>query len=97
MTNDTTNYVLNEQMLVKKHQIVRFIDFINCSKGGFEDFAVLVKLIMEKSERHTTAYTLAAITLDKINMWSDVCLEERNFLKEFSPELAKEFEEELTQ
>lgn len=77
------------QVQISEHQLGRFIEFINNAEEGFCALETLVRLIMEKSERHTTAYTLASITWDKLDDWATACHEEVEYFKQHSPKAAK--------
>ena len=77
------------QVQISEHQLERFIEFINNAEDGFCALETLVRLIMEKSEKHTTAYTLAAITWDKLDDWVTACHEEVEYFKQHSPKAAK--------
>ena len=60
--SNITHIAEANQVQIGQHQLERFVDFINNAEEGFSALETLVRLIMEKSEKHTTAYTLAAIT-----------------------------------
>lgn len=83
------------QVQISEHQLWRFIEFINNAEDGFCALETLVRLIMEKSEKHTTAYTLAAITWDKLDDWVTACHEEVEYFKQHSPKAAKLVLQEL--
>ena len=65
--SNITHITEANQVQISEHQLERFVDFINNAEEGFSALETLVRLIMEKSEKHTTAYTLAAITRDKLD------------------------------
>ena len=74
--SNITHITEANQVQISQHQLERFVDFINNAENGFSALETLVRLIMEKSEKHTTAYTLASITWDKLDDWATVCHEE---------------------
>jgi virulence-associated protein VapD len=87
--SNITQFSQGKQVEISEHQLERFLDFIDSAEDGFNSLQTLVRLIMEKSEKHTTAYTLAAITWDKLDDWMSACHEEVKFFKEHSPKVAK--------
>lgn len=86
--SNITHITEANQVQISEHQLERFVDFINNAEEGFSALETLVRLIMEKSEKHTTAYTLAAITWDKLDDWATVCHEEIIYFKQHSPKAA---------
>ena len=86
--SNITHFSKGKQVQFSQHQLERFVDFINNAENGFSALETLVRLIMEKSEKHTTAYTLAAITWDKLDDWATVCHEEIRYFKQHSPKAA---------
>lgn len=86
--SNITHITEANQVQISEHQLERFVDFINNAEEGFSALETLVRLIMEKSEKHTTAYTLAAITWDKLDDWATVCHEEIRYFKQHSPKAA---------
>ena len=87
--SNITHITEANQVQISQHQLERSVDFINNAKNGFSDLQTLVTLIMEKSEKHTTAYTLASITWDHLNKWVDECCEEVAYFEQHSPKAAK--------
>lgn len=87
--SNITHITEANQVQISEHQLERFVDFINNAEKGFSDLQTLVTLIMEKSEKHTTAYTLASITWDHLNKWVDECCEEVTYFEQHSPKAAK--------
>ena len=87
--SNITHITEANQVQISEHQLERFVDFINNAENGFSDLQTLVTLIMEKSEKHTTAYTLASITWDHLNKWVDECCEEVAYFEQHSPKAAK--------
>lgn len=87
--SNITHITEANQVQISQHQLERFVDFINNAENGFSDLQTLVTLIMEKSEKHTTAYTLASITWDHLNKWVDECCEEVAYFEQHSPKAAK--------
>lgn len=87
--SNITHITEANQVQISQHQLERFVDFINNAENGFSDLQTLVTLIMEKSEKHTTAYTLASITWDHLNKWVDECCEEVAYFEKHSPKAAK--------
>jgi len=67
---------------------VTMSNITHITEEGFSALETLVRLIMEKSEKHTTAYTLAAITWDKLDDWVSACHEEIGYFKQHSPKVA---------
>ena len=86
--SNITHIAEANQVQISEHQLERFVDFINNAEEGFSALETLVRLIMEKSEKHTTAYTLAAITWDKLDDWVGACHEEIGYFKQHSPKVA---------
>ena len=86
--SNITHIAEANQVQISEHQLERFVDFINNAEEGFSALETLVRLIMEKSEKHTTAYTLASITWDKLDDWATVCHEEIRYFKQHSPKAA---------
>lgn len=86
--SNITHITEANQVQISEHQLERFVDFINNAEEGFSALETLVRLIMEKSEKHTTAYTLAAITWDKLDDWVSACHEEIGYFKQNSPKAA---------
>ena len=86
--SNITHITEANQVQISEHQLERFVDFINNAEEGFSALETLVRLIMEKSEKHTTAYTLAAITWDKLDDWVSACHEEIGYFKQHSPKAA---------
>ena len=87
--SNITHITQANQVQISEHQLGRFIEFINNAEEGFCALETLVRLIMEKSEKHTTAYTLASITWDKLDDWATACHEEVEYFKQHSPKAAK--------
>ena len=86
--SNITHITEANQVQISEHQLERFVEFINNAEEGFSALETLVRLIMEKSEKHTTAYTLAAITWDKLDDWVTACHEEIGYFKQHSPKAA---------
>lgn len=86
--SNITHITEANQVQISEHQLERFVDFINNAEEGFSALETLVRLIMEKSEKHTTAYTLAAITWDKLDDRVSACHEEIGYFKQHSPKAA---------
>lgn len=86
--SNITHITEANQVQISQHQLERFVDFINNAEEGFSALETLVRLIMEKSEKHTTAYTLASITWDKLDDWATACNEEIGYFKQHSPKAA---------
>lgn len=86
--SNITHITEANQVQISEHQLERFVEFINNAEDGFDSLQTLVYLIMEKSEKHTTAYTLAAITWDKLDDWVSACHEEIGYFKQHSPKAA---------
>ena len=86
--SNITHITEANQVQISEHQLERFVEFINNAEEGFSALETLVRLIMEKSEKHTTAYTLAAITWDKLDDWVGACHEEIGYFKQHSPKVA---------
>ena len=86
--SNITHIADGKQVQISEQQLERFIDFINNAEESFNSLEVMVRLIMEKSEKHTTAYTLASITWDKLDDWMTMCHEEVAHFKQHSPKAA---------
>ena len=86
--SNITHIADGKQVQISEQQLERFIDFINNAEESFNSLEVMVRLIMEKSEKHTTAYTLASITWDKLDDWRAMCHEEVAHFKQHSPKAA---------
>ena len=96
MSHSVTQIVAEKHIAIKSHQVSRLLAFINMAHKSFQELQTLATLIGEKSEAHTTAHTLSAITSDKLDQWQEYCDDELNFFREFSPELIAEFDKELS-
>lgn len=86
--SNITHIADGKQVQISEQQLERFVDFINNAEESFNSLEVMVRLIMEKSEKHTTAYTLASITWDKLEDWMTMCHEEVAHFKQHSPKAA---------
>lgn len=86
--SNITHIADGKQVQISEQQLERFVDFINNAEESFNSLEVMVRLIMEKSEKHTTAYTLASITWDKLDDWMTMCHEEVAHFKQHSPKAA---------
>lgn len=86
--SNITHIAEANQVQISEQQLERFVDFINNAEESFNSLEVTVRLIMEKSEKHTTAYTLASITWDKLDDWMTMCHEEVAHFKKHSPKAA---------
>ena len=86
--SNITHIADGKQVQISEQQLERFVDFINNAEESFNSLQVMVRLIMEKSEKHTTAYTLASITWDKLDDWMTMCHEEVAHFKQHSPKAA---------
>ena len=86
--SNITHIADSKQVQISEQQLERFVDFINNAEESFNSLEVMVRLIMEKSEKHTTAYTLASITWDKLDDWMTMCHEEVAHFKQHSPKAA---------
>ena len=86
--SNITHITQANQVQISEHQLGRFVEFIENTENGFDSLQTLVRLIMEKSERHTTAYTLASITWDKLDDWMTACHKEVEYFKQHSPKVA---------
>ena len=86
--SNITHIADGKQVQISEHQLKRFVDFINNAEESFNSLEVMVRLIMEKSEQHTTAYTLASIIWDKLDDWMTMCHEEVRHFKQHSPKAA---------
>ena len=86
--SNITHIADGKQVQISEQQLERFVDFINNAEESFNSLEVMVRLIMEKSEKHTTAYTLASITWDKLGDWMTMCHEEVAHFKQHSPKAA---------
>ena len=86
--SNITHITEANQVQISEQQLERFVDFINNAEESFNSLEVMVRLIMEKSEKHTTAYTLASITWDKLDDWMTMCHEEVAHFKQHSPKAA---------
>ncbi|MFB5706615.1 hypothetical protein [Acinetobacter radioresistens] len=87
--SNITHITEANQVQISEHQLGRFVDFINNAEQSFNDLQTLVGLIMEKSEKHTTAFTLASITWDKLDDWMTECYRELQYFEQHSPKVAK--------
>ena len=93
MTN-ITNFQQGKQVQISEHQLLRLLDFIRVANNKFGELQALASVIAEKSSKHSTAETLARLAFGIANNSQDECLEEFEFFKEFSPQLASLFAEE---
>ena len=92
--SNITHFSKGKQVQISEHQLLRLLDSIRTAKFRFAELQVLASVIAEKSSKHSTAETLARLESGIANNSQDECLEEFEFFKEFSPQLASLFAEE---
>ena len=94
MTN-ITNFQQGKQVQISEHQLLRLLDFIRVANNKFGELQALTGVIAEKCDEHSISQTLARLASGIANNSQDECLEEFEFFKEQSPQLASIFAEEL--
>lgn len=93
--SNITHFSKGKQVQISEHQLLRLLESIRTAKFRFAELQALAGVIAEKSNKHSTAETLARLASGIANDSQDDCLEEFEFFKEFSPQLASLFAEEL--
>ena len=93
--SNITHFSKGKQVQISEHQLLRLLESIRTAKFRFAELQALAGVIAEKSSKHSTAETLARLASGIANDSQDECLEEFEFLKEHSPQLASLFVEEL--
>jgi hypothetical protein len=93
--SNITHFSNGKQVQVSEHQLLRLLESIRNAKIRFAELQALAGVIAEKSSKHSTTETLARLASEIANISEDDCLEEFKFFKEFSPQLASLFAEEL--
>ena len=94
MTN-ITNSQQGKQVQISEHQLLRLLDFIRVANNKFGELQALTGVIAEKCDEHSISQTLARLAFGIANNSQDECLEEFEFFKQYSPQLASLFAEEL--
>lgn len=92
--SNITHFSKGKQVQISEHQLLRLLESIRTAKFRFAELQALAGVIAEKSSKHSTAETLARLASGIVNNSQDECLEEFEFFKEFSPQLASLFAEE---
>ena len=93
--SNITHFSKGKQVQISEHQLLRLLESIRTAKFRFAELQALAGVIAEKSSKHSTAETLARLASGIANNSQDECLEEFEFFKESSPQLASLFVEEL--
>ena len=93
--SNITHITEANQVQISEHQLLRLLESIRTAKFRFSELQALAGVIAEKSSKHSTAETLARLASGIANNSQDECLEEFEFFKESSPQLASLFVEEL--
>lgn len=93
--SNITHFSKGKQVQISEHQLLRLLESIRTAKYRFAELQALAGVIAEKSSKHSTAETLARLASRIANDSQDECLEGFEFFKEFSPQLASLFAEEL--
>ena len=93
--SNITHFSKGKQVQISEHQLLRLLESIRTAKFRFAELQALAGVIAEKSSKHSTAETLARLASGIANNSQDECLEEFEFFKEYSPQLASLFAEEL--
>ena len=89
--SNITHFSKGKQVQISEHQLLRLLESIRTAKYRF----AVAGVIAEKSSKHSTAETLARLASGIANDSQDECLEEFEFFKQYSPQLASLFAEEL--
>ncbi|GEM_PF-2142975 len=92
--SNITHFSKGKQVQISEHQLLRLLESIRTAKFRFAELQALASVIAEKSSKHSTSETLARLASGIANNSQDECLEEFEFFKEFSPQLASLFAEE---
>ena len=93
--SNITHFSKGKQVQISEHQLLRLLESIRTAKYRFAELQALAGVIAEKSSKHSTAETLARLASGIANDSQDECLEEFEFFKEHSPQLASLFAEGL--
>ena len=93
--SNITHFSKGKQVQISEHQLLRLLESIRTAKYRFAELQALAGVIAEKSSKHPTAETLARLASGTANDSQDECLEEFEFFKQYSPQLASLFVEEL--
>ena len=93
--SNITHFSKGKQVQISEHQLLRLLESIRTAKYRFAELQALAGVIAEKSSKHSTAETLARLASGIANDSQDECLEEFEFFKQYSPQLASLFVEEL--
>lgn len=93
--SNITHFSKGKQVQISEHQLLRLLESIRTAKYRFAELQALAGVIAEKSSKHSIAETLARLASGIANDSQDECLEEFEFFKEHSPQLASLFVEEL--
>ena len=93
--SNITHITEANQVQISEHQLLRLLESIRTAKYRFAELQALAGVIAEKSSKHSIAETLARLASGIANDSQDECLEEFEFFKEHSPQLASLFAEEL--
>ena len=92
--SNITHFSKGKQVQISEHQLLHLLESIRTAKYRFAELQALAGVIAEKSSKHSTAETLARLASGIANDSQDECLEEFEFFKEYSPQLASLFAEE---
>ena len=92
--SNITHFSKGKQVQISEHQLLRLLESIRAAKFRFAELQALAGVIAEKSSKHSIAETLARLASGIANDSQDECLEEFEFFKEHSPQLASLFAEE---
>ena len=92
--SNITHFSKGKQVQISEHQLLRLLESIRTAKYRFAELQALAGVIAEKSSKHSIAETLARLASGIANDSQDECLEEFEFFKEHSPQLASLFAEE---
>lgn len=93
--SNITHFSKGKQVQISEHQLLRLLESIRTAKFRFAELQALAGVIAEKCDEHSISQTLARLASGIANNSQDECLEEFEFFKEQSPQLALIFAEEL--
>ncbi|ENU86108.1 hypothetical protein [Acinetobacter sp. CIP 102129] len=93
--NNITQFTQDKQVQVSEQQLRSLLEFVRIANNRFDEISALTTVIAEKSELSPTIKTLAHLASSIANNFRDICVEEFDNFKEYSPDLVKFFAEEL--
>lgn len=93
--NNITHFAQGKQVQVSEHQLSRLLDLIKLANKAFSELNALSYAARDQLDKNSIAHTLMGLALEKSSQLEDECMEEFEFFKECSPQLAEVFAKEL--